>query len=143
MEENVLKDFETFSEFPDKYLKVNSTSNYFLIKKDDNSFITKRNIDSISIVKILSNQKLLTLKSFYDVKTGDLVLNTKSISNADRSCEEYLEFDKNIEILSLSSILNIKGNDNYYLSSSDIDILTNYKEENAKSYNLKPRKKLI
>ena len=33
MEENVLKDFETFSEFPDKYLKVNSTSNYFLIKK--------------------------------------------------------------------------------------------------------------
>lgn len=143
MEENVLKDYETFSEFPDKYLKVNSTSNYFLIKKDNESFVTKRNIDSISIVKILSNQKLITLRSFYDIKTGNLVLNTKSISNADRSCEEYLEFDDNIEIFSLSSILNIKGNDIYYLSSEDIDMLIDYKEENAKSYNLKPRKKLI
>ena len=47
MEENVLKDFETFNEFPDKYLKINKNSNYYFIRKIKEDFITKVNIDSI------------------------------------------------------------------------------------------------
>lgn len=31
MEENVLKDFETFEEFPNKYLLVDANSNVFYI----------------------------------------------------------------------------------------------------------------
>lgn len=140
MEENVLKDFETFAEFPDKSLKINSNSNYFLIKINNKSFVTKRNIDSVSIIKILSNQKLFNIRSFYDVKTGDLVLTTKSVCNIDKSCEEFLEMEDKVEIMSLSSVLNIKGNDVYYLTLEDIEVLLNVKEENAKTFNLKPRK---
>ena len=47
MEKNVLIDFETFEEFPDKYLCINTNSNYYYVKIDDNTYITKRNIDSI------------------------------------------------------------------------------------------------
>ena len=39
MEERFLHNFETFNEFPDKCLKVNNSSSYFYIKKDDNAFV--------------------------------------------------------------------------------------------------------
>jgi len=137
MEEAVLKDFETFNEFPDKYLKVNSSSSYYLVKKNNNEFVTKRNIDLISIINIFSNQKLLLVKSYYDVNTGELILNTKSISNIDRSNEEFIEPQKDVFITHLNSILNIEGNNEYYLSKEDINNLTNYEK---KSYNKVKRK---
>lgn len=130
MEENVLKDFETFSEFPDKYLKVNNSSNYYFIRKSNDNFVTKRNIDSISIINIFSNQKLLLVKSYYDVNNGELVLNTRSISNIDRSNEEFIELENNVSIIPLNSILNIKGNNEYYLSKDDINHLINYENKN-------------
>ena len=137
MEEAVSKDFETFNEFPDKYLKVNSSSSYYLVKKNNNEFVTKRNIDLISIINIFSNQKLLLVKSYYDVNTGELILNTKSISNIDRSNEEFIEPQKDVFITHLNSILNIEGNNEYYLSKEDINNLTNYEK---KSYNKVKRK---
>lgn len=140
MEENVLKDFETFNEFPDKYLKVNKSSNCYLVNKNGKKFITKKILDSVTILEILGSQKILTVRSYYDINNGELILNTKSISNVDGINEEFLEKEENVEVNSLSNILNIDENGVYYLLKEDIDSLVNFKEENAKTYGLKPRK---
>lgn len=140
MEENVLKDFETFNEFPDKYLKVNKSSNCYLVNKNGKKFITKKILDSVTILEILGSQKILTVRSYYDINNGELILNTKSISNVDGINEEFLEKEENVEIDSLSNILNIDENGIYYLLKEDIDKIVNFKEESAKTYGLKPRK---
>lgn len=140
MEENVLKDFETFSEFPDKYLKVSKNSSYYFIKKSGENFVAKRSLDSLSTVNIFNKDKLLTKKSYYDVSTGSLILKTVSIKDIDGNNEEFVENKNNVDIISLSSILNINENGVYYLSKEDINTLVNYKEGSAKTYNLKPRK---
>ena len=140
MEENVLKDFETFNEFPEKYLKVNKSSNCYLVNKNGKKFITKKILDSVTILEILGSQKILTVRSYYDINNGELILNTKSISNVDGINEEFLEKEENVEVNSLCDILNIDENGVYYLLKEDIDSLVNFKEENAKTYGLKPRK---
>lgn len=140
MEENVLKDFETFNEFPEKYLKVNKSSNCYLVNKNGKKFITKKILDSVTVLEILGSQKILTVRSYYDINNGELILNTKSISNVDGTNEEFLEKEENVEIDSLSNILNIDENGIYYLLKEDIDKIVNFKEESAKTYGLKPRK---
>ena len=140
MEENVLKDFEIFNEFPEKYLKVNKSSNCYLVNKNGKKFITKKILDSVTVLEILGSQKILTVRSYYDINNGELILNTKSISNVDGTNEEFLEKEENVEIDSLSNILNIDENGIYYLLKEDIDKIVNFKEESAKTYGLKPRK---
>ena len=66
MEENVLKDFETFSEFPDKYLKVSKNSSYYFIKKSGENFVAKRSLDSLSTVNIFNKDKSLITKAVED-----------------------------------------------------------------------------
>lgn len=140
MEENVLKDYETFSEFPGKYLKVNKNSNYYLIKIRRESFVAKKMIDSIEVLEILGVQKLLIQKSYYDVNNGELVFRTRVISNLDGSHKEFIDIEKYIEINPLSSVLNIGENGVYYLTQQDIEPLVCYREEGAKEYGLKPRR---
>ena len=140
MEENVLKDFETFNEFPNKYLRVNSNSNYYFIQKLNKNFITKKNIDSISTINIFNKEKIVMKKSYIDVNTGLVALKVGSIKNVDGDNEEFIYNEDDVKIISLSSILNIKGNDVYYLSKEDIETIVNFKEENAKTYNLESRK---
>lgn len=140
MEENVLKDFETFNEFPDKYLKINKSSNYYFIRKLREGFIAKENLDSMYTLTVLNKDKIILEKSYYDVVTGNLVLNTRSVRGMTTNTEEFINPKKNVEIISLSSILNIDENGVYYLCKEDINTLVNYKEESAKTYGLKPRK---
>ena len=140
MEENVLKDFETFNEFPEKYLKVNKSSNYYLVSKNGKKFVAKKMLDSVTFLEVLGSQKILTVRSYYDINSGELVLSTKGISNVEGINEEFLEMEEKVEINSLSSILNIDENGIYYLLKEDIDELINFKESNAKTYGLKPRK---
>ena len=140
MEENVLKDFETFDEFPNKYLKVNKNSNSYLINKNGKKYVARKKLDSVTFLEVLGNQKILTIKSYYDITNEEIILYTKSISDSDGINEEFIEKEDNIEIYSLSSILNIGENGIYYLLKEDIDALVNFKESNAKTYNLKPRK---
>ena len=140
MEENVLKDFETFNEFPDKYLKINKNSNYYFIRKIKEDFITKVNIDSIYNLKVFNKDKIITEKSYYDVVTGNLILKTRSIRDIETNTEELINHEEKVEINSLNSIFNVQENGVYYLSREDLNSLLNYKEESAKTYGLKPRK---
>ncbi len=140
MEENALKDFETLNEFTEKYLKVNKSSNCYLVSKNGEKFVTKKVLDSVTILEILGSKKILTVRSYYDINNGDLILNTKSISNNEGFSEEFLEKEENVEINSLSSILNLDENGVYYLTQQDIENIVNFKESNAKTYGLKPRK---
>lgn len=132
MERNVLKSFETFEEFPDKYLCVDSKSNYYYIKKDDESFITYRNIELISS----NNNETTIILDYYNILDGSLVSRTKTL---DKQNEIIKDNDK-LEIISLAKILNVKENNPYFLSLKDIKTLTNFKEENSKTYGIKPRK---
>lgn len=140
MEENVLKDFETFNEFPDKCLKVNKKSDYYFVRKLNDDFIAKKKLDSMLVLDVLGNQKLLKENSYYDINTGKIILNTKSISNIDGSNEEFLSIEKKVNIICLSSILNIDENGVYYLTQEDLKTLINFNEENSKTYGMKPRK---
>ena len=140
MEENVLKDFETFKEFPNKNLKISSSSNYYFVRKKNEDFVTKRNIDSISTIDVLGKDKIIVEKSYFNVLDGSLVLKTRSISDMDGKNEEFFESLDKIEIIRFSSILNIKGNSVYYLTKDEIEGLINYKECSAKTYKNTPKK---
>lgn len=140
MERNVLFDYETFNEFPDKYLKINKNSSYYLVQYNNESFVTKKNIDNISIINFGLEQKIMIEQSYYNVKDGNLALKTNSICDIDGNNKMFIGLEKDVKIISLSSILNIKGNDKYYLSSSAINVLINYEKESEKIYTKKSGK---
>ena len=81
MVENVLKDFETFEEFPNSY-----------VGKKTESFVAKRKVDLVSIVKIYSKEKVLKVESYYDVCNGNRILKTEGISNLDGINKEFIVF---------------------------------------------------
>lgn len=130
MEENVLKSFETFDEFPNKYLKVDANSDYYYIKKENNSFIAKRNIDLISNI---SKEKVLIKCSYYDVINGNLIYNLEFTSDINGRNKEFIKCE-DVKLVLLSNILNIKGDQVNYLTQEDINVLINYKEEKNKTY---------
>ena len=130
MEENVLKSFETFNEFPDKYLKVDNNSDYYYIRKQDNNFVTKKNIDLISNINA---EKVLIKCSYYDVISGDLIHKSEFVSDINGTNKEFVKCE-DVRIISLSNILNIKGNGIYYLTREDVNVLINYEEEKTKKY---------
>lgn len=128
MEKNVLKDFETFEEFPDKYLLIDDKSNAYYIKINDKSFIVRRNIDSISIFS--EEKKVSYENSYYSIIDNKLVSKLKFL----RSISELSEdLESEYKIIHLSKLLNIKGNSKYYLTLEDVKTLINY-DKNQKVY---------
>ena len=126
MTKNVLKDFETFNEFPNNYLCINKDSNYFYVVKDNKAYITKRNAELISY-----NGKDATtyIYAFYDVIDGKLVLKQNAIEN-----DQGLTFEKAEKaiIISLSKVLNTTNNQVYYLDIDDIITLLSCSNEKEK-----------
>ena len=127
MEENVLKDFATFNEFPDSYLEISSNCDYYFIYKPIGSFIARKKFDLVSTVRIYNKEKLLQKVSYYDVNDGSLILKTESISNLDGSTEEFVKKEKGTKIIALSSILDLKE-EKQYLTKQDVKKIT--KEQN-------------
>lgn len=134
MEKDVLRDFETFDEFPDKYLKVDERSNYYYIKIGGDCFVTKKKIETLSTIKALDNSKLIIVSKYYDVKNGDLVFTLGIIKDFQMNEKNCCGILNDVKIIPLKSILNIKGNDTYYLTENDIDVLTNFEKESEKVY---------
>lgn len=139
MEENVLKSFETFKEFPEKYLMINGKSDYYFVRYLGKNYVAKSNIDLATPVIIKRREKILSDRSFYNVLDGSCIYKCRYITDYDGTEERVCNKDK-AEVLLLTDILNIKENQVYYLTKEDIDALVNYKEESAKTYNNKPRK---
>jgi len=132
MEENVLQNTETFFEFPNKYMKVDSKSNYYYLKKDDKAFITVKEFDSISYD---GKDTITTVYCYYNVLDGRKVSDTVITEIDDKP---YIN-NKGFTIVSLSDMYDTSENSVYYLCEDDIDAIVNYKEENAKTLGLKPR----
>ena len=78
MNENVLKDFETFDEFPDKYLCISNKSDYYLIMINKIPFVTKRSINSVFI----NEKEMFIEEKFYNVLDGSLVLDRNNSNKA-------------------------------------------------------------
>ena len=133
MEENVLKDYETFNEFPDKYLELSEKSDYYYIAKTVGSFVVKRRIDLISTVKIYNIEKILQKESYYNVEDGNLILKTESLSNLDGSNLEFVKKEKNVKVIHLSSILD-EQEELIYLSKEDIKKIIKKDATKAKTY---------
>lgn len=131
MGKNELVDFETFNEFPDKYLKVDRNSNYYYIKKASRIYIAKTRINNVSIIDFNNDKKIKVTKSYYDIKNGTFI--TKTVILYDINGKNKI-FVGEEEIYSLSNLLNIKGNDEYYLTQNDINVLINYEKESEKIY---------
>ena len=135
MEENVLKDFETFEEFPEYYICISEKSNCFYIKKDDKNFVAWRCVDLIS----------------YDGKSTEVVLEYNSIIDGSTVLvETIIESKEGIKrnnggatIKRLSDILHITGNKKSYLDKNDIFTFVNFKEECALDHGNASRKYLI
>lgn len=135
MEKNVLKDFETFAEFPDKYLKIDKNSSYYYIKNELGNYVAKSKFNNISIIDFNNSKKIRIEKNYYSVLDGNLVSKTITLCDVNGKNESFINY--NNEICSLRSVLNIEDNDNYYLSKDDILILINFDKESEKVYTKK------
>lgn len=136
MEKIVLKDFETFNEFPDSYLEIKSDSEYYYIGKKTESFVAKRKVDLVSTVKIYSKEKVLEIESYYDVCNGNKALKTESISNLDGINKEYVKKDDGVKIIPLNSILE-EESEIIYLSKKDvIKLIKNNSNDKSKKHTL-------
>lgn len=123
---NVLNNFETFNEVNDAYLKVNNKSNLFYIINGEENYIAWQKIDSIS----LYSKSIIELdRSYYDVINGNKVLSTMEYRVID---DDYSNKNKNI--LLLSDVLNVKPDEEMFLSYGNVkDIIASSKKKNYKT----------
>lgn len=140
IEENILEEFQTFEKFPNKKIMINSNSNYYYINKNNQNFVAERNINWVSNIEIDGVQKSLIKSSYYNVIDGNLVCQVKFISDINEKNKKLVESVEKVKIILLRDVLNINSNGVYYLTKEDIEILVNYKEENSKTYGMKPKK---
>ena len=140
IEENILKNFETFEKFPNKKIMVIKNSNYYYISKDDKNYIAQKKIEWKSSIEVDGVQKLLIKSNYYNVIDGSLVCQVKFISEVNKKNKKIIENGNNIKIILLSDVLNINDNGVYYLTKEDIEILMNYKNANSTTYGMKPKK---
>lgn len=137
IEENILKKFETFEQFPNKKIMVIRNSNYYYISKDDKHYIAQKKIEWKSNIEVAGVQKCLVKSNYYNVINGSLVCQVKFINEVNKKNKKIVENGNNIQIILLSDILNINDNGVYYLTKEDIETIINYKEESAKTYGMK------
>ncbi len=96
MEKDILRDFETFDEFPDKYLHINKKSNYYFLDNGYRNCIAKRKMDLVSVD---CEDGLKTEESFYRIEDGKLVLKRK-LTNGVVTSE-----DDNSRVVDLGTLL--------------------------------------
>ena len=131
MEKNANK-FQDHSEI---YLLVNSNSDYYYVKKDEN-YITKKMVN-IDMKKVDGIESIVTKEGYYDVLSGKCVHNISRIYSILDTKEKVYSDDENAEVYLLSSILNLDGNKKSYLTIEDIDTIVNYEKEEHKVYKKK------
>ena len=126
MSTKILKDFETFEEFPDGVLEINSNTNLVYIEKENETFIARE------ILKKMSgdNSNLEYELKYKDVINNNVILTAEIKKENEETVISYpKEPFKVYQIIHLNEILNIKENNPYYLSLEDIMNLYSFKEQ--------------
>lgn len=125
MNELLLRSYETFSEIPDGKLLVTENSNLMYIRIGRFAFIAREFVDSVTNEGASATYKI----SYLNVKSPEKILELEIIKNINNNEKQVLNTMEDIEIISLSKILNIKGNGVSILSKNDIDNLLDFKQE--------------
>ena len=127
MEAKILKSEESFYEFPDGILEITKKSNLVYINMQDNVYIAKEVIKSV----LHHEDKIDYIINYYDVKNNEKILKLsieKSLDSAKLGC---ISNHKDLKIIPLTNILNIRESSVVYYTLEDIDTLINFKEEKA------------
>ena len=125
MERKVLNSEESFYEFPDGILEINKKSNLVYINMQGNVYIAKEVIKSITHNLNSVNYVI----NYYDIKNNEKILKLNIEKSLDSGKIGYISNNKDLEIIPLINILNIKENNVVHFTLEDIDTLINYKLE--------------
>lgn len=129
MEEKILNSEESFYEFPNGILEINKKSNLVYINMQGNIYIAKEVIKSIT--HNLNNINYVI--NYYDIKNNEKILKLNIEKSLDSGKIGYISNNKDLEIIPLINILNIKENNVVCFTLEDIDTLINYKLEETSS----------
>lgn len=129
MEEKILNSEESFYEFPNGILEINKKSNLVYINMQGNIYIAKEVTKSIT--HNLNNINYVI--NYYDIKNNENVLKLNIEKSLDSGKIGYISNNKDLEIIPLINILNIKENNVVCFTLEDIDTLINYKLEETSS----------
>jgi len=129
MHKKILKDFETFEEFPDGVLEINNNTNLVYIQKGTETFIAREFLKKLSG----DNSSIEYELKYKDVIDNKVRLTAEIKKENGKTVINYpKEPFKVYQVIHLNEILNIKENNSYYLSLEDIISLCSFKEEESK-----------
>lgn len=128
MSEKILKDFETFEEYPEAVLEIKPNTNLVYIQKGEETFVAREFLkkmtgDDSSVEYVLKYKDVINNK----VKLTAEIKNENGTTVINYPKEPF----KVYQIIHLDEILNIKYNDRYYFSLNDVITLCNFKEQEA------------
>lgn len=126
MDAKILRDFETFDEFPDGVLKINSNTNLVYIQKGTEAFIAREFLKKMSGDDSIVEYEL----KYKDIINNKVRLTAEIKKENEKTIINYpKEPFKVYQVIHLNEILNIKENSSYYLTLEDIINLCSFKEE--------------
>lgn len=125
MEAIVLKNYETFDEFPNGLLVVKENSNLMYVRVGRRTFIAREFINCIEF----ESGYIKCIVSYFNVKNNENILTIDTKKSIREKSVEILSQLKNIDIIPLNSVLNIKQNKVTYLGLQDINNIVDFKEE--------------
>lgn len=128
MDARILKDFETFEEFPDGVLKIDKNTNLVYIQKGTETFVAREYLKKMSG----DNSNLEYELKYKDVIDNKVRLTAEIKKQNEKTIINYpKEPFKVYGIIHLNEILNVKENSPYYLTLEDIINLCSFKEEES------------
>ena len=118
-----LEQFESFDEFEDKPLYVDSKSDIFLVIYNKKKYIAWEKIDFARTVKYKDENYLEMQKSFYNVIDGSFILNTYELYDLDINKIKSTRPD-DVLIYPLSEKLGLDFSESMVLSREKVLTLT-------------------
>lgn len=123
MEEQILRNFETFEEIPEGLLELKEGSNLIYIRYDREVYVAREFFDSV----ISDNLNVIYTVSYLDVRDNKNILTLLIKKSLVDNSIEFLNKREDINIIPLNEVLSIKGNKCFYIGLDDINIITKYK----------------
>jgi hypothetical protein len=125
MNDLILRNYETFDEIPEGYLMVKENSNLMYVRIGNSAFIAREFINSIKV----SNEFAKYIVSYYEVRKNEKILTLEIDSSLSNYELKKINKREDVDIIPLSKVLNIVGNDVSFVSLEDVETITNFKGE--------------